>query len=96
MQGGQRIIFNIGGQQQGQVADPNNNPDYLYNTLILEMANNWPWVRWLMDRFRNQDLKEVDVFEKDWLSFISGNNIDIEKYGEDSDQFIKEWFKNKE
>ena len=96
MQGGQRIIFNIGGLQQEQANNPNSDPDYLYNTLVFEIANNWPWVRWLMDRFRNEDLKQVDMMEKEWFSFISENQIDVEKYGKDSDQFIEDWFKNKE
>jgi len=93
----QQIFFgNFGGPQQEQVKSSSEDLDYLYNTLILEIANNWPWVRWLMDRFRNNDLKEEDILERNWLSFISENNIDVEKYGKDSDQFIKDWFKNRE
>jgi hypothetical protein len=93
----QRIVFgNMGGPRQEEILGPCDDPDYLHNTLILEMSNNWPWVRWLMDRRDHGDLKRVDPLEKDWLTFIEGNNIDVEKYGKDSDQFLNEWFKNKE
>lgn len=64
---------------------------YLKNCLVLEIANNWPFVRWLMDRHRNQELKSVDLMEKDWFNFIINNNINVEKYGSNSDQFINEY-----
>jgi len=69
---------------------------YLYNCLVLEIANNWPWVRWLMYRHREKILKKVDPLEKDWFNFIISNNIDIEKYEKNSDLFIKDYFKNYE
>lgn len=93
----QRIVFgNINMPPQDQVLGPNDDPDYLHNTLVFELAANWPWVRWMMDRFRNKELNQVDMMERDWLNFILQNDIDVEKYGKDSDQFIDDWFKNKE
>ena len=64
---------------------------YNRNYLVLEIANNWPFVRWLMDRHRNQELKSVDLMEKDWFNFIINNNINVEKYGSNSDEFINEY-----
>ena len=98
MQTHQRIVFgNMAGMPgQEKIKNACDDPDYIHNTLIFEMAANWPWVRWLMDRFNRQEIKEVDMLERDWLNFILQNKIDVEKYGKDSDQFIEEWFKNKE
>jgi hypothetical protein len=64
---------------------------YLKNCLVLEIANNWPFVRWMMDRFRNEELKQVDPLEEAWFNFIFSNHIDIEKYEKNSDQFINEY-----
>jgi hypothetical protein len=96
MQRRQRIVFgNMGMPREEKIQGPSDDPVYLHNTLILEIANNWPWVRWMMDRARHQELKHVDPMERDWLNFILQNHIDVEKYGKDSDQFVEEWFKNK-
>ena len=69
------------------------NSTYMHNSLILEMANNWPWVRWMMDRHKHDELKKVDPLEKDWLKFIQDNKIDVEKYGKDEEKFIEEYYK---
>jgi hypothetical protein len=64
---------------------------HLKNCLVLEIANNWPHVRWMMDRYRHEELKQVDPLERDWFNFIISNNIDVEKYEKNSDQFINEY-----
>ena len=64
---------------------------YLKNCLVLEIANNWSHIRWMMDRYRHEELKQVDPLEKDWFNFIMSNNIDIEKYEKNSEQFINEY-----
>lgn len=97
MQGRQRIVFGTMGMPRGEkISGPSDDPTYLHNTLVFEIVNNWPWVRWLMDRVSHQEVKQVDPMERDWLNFILQNHIDVEKYGKDSDQFLNEWFKNKE
>lgn len=97
MQRRQRIVFgNMGMPREEKIPGPSDDPIYLHNTLVFEIVNNWPWVRWLMDRVNHQEVKQVDPMERDWLNFILENHIDVEKYGKDSDQFINEWFKNKE
>lgn len=64
---------------------------HLKNCLVLEIGNNWPYVRWMMDRYRNGELKQVDPMERDWFNFIIQNTVDVEKYGKNSDEFIREY-----
>ena len=87
----QHVFFQEFGipQRDNQKIDP----VYSRNTMVLEISNNWPFARWMMDKYRNGDLKKVDNIERDWLHFIINNNIDVEKYGKDSDNFINEHFK---
>ena len=88
----QKHVFfqNIGQPQQQETPQ---DPTYLHNCLILEMLNNWPWVRWMMDRHRHDELKRVDPLEKDWLKFIVDNKVDVEKYGKDGEKFVDEYYK---
>ena len=81
------------GIHQPQQQEAKQNPKYLHNCMVLEIATNWPEVRWIMDRFRNQELKEVDPLERDWLNFILNNKVDVEKYGKDEEKFIAKYFK---
>jgi hypothetical protein len=90
----QRIIFgNIGGHTQKKVPGPCDDPTYLHNTLILEIASNWIYVVRLMHRFNNKTIKTVDNLERDWITFMMENHVDVNKYGEDSSQFINDWLK---
>jgi len=84
------VFFQQFGNNRPEIIE---NPTYLYNTMILEISNNWPWVRWLMYRYREKILKEVDILERDWLDFIIKNNIDVEKYEKDSSKFIEDFLK---
>lgn len=77
-------------QGQGQEITPEQSK-YFRNSLILEIYNNWPFVRWMMDLYRSQELKTVDPLEKDWINFIISNNIDVEKFGKDSELFLNEY-----
>jgi hypothetical protein len=81
--------FGIPGQQPEQLAPEQ--VKYNTNCLIFEISNNWPYVRWMMDRYRHQELKQVDPMEKDWLDFIISKNIDVEKYEKNSSEFINEY-----
>ncbi len=96
MQRRQRVVFgNMDMSQQEEILGFCDDPTYLHNTMVFEMAANWPWVRWLMDRFNHQEIKEVDMMERDWLNFVLQNAVNVEKYGKDSDQFVEDWFQNK-
>lgn len=88
----QRITFEMPRSQGEQKPQ---DPDYLYNTMIFEIYANWEFVLELMTKFQNGSLKQVDKMERDWLNFIMQNKIEIHKYGEDSDTFVEENFKNK-
>ena len=64
---------------------------HLRNVLVLELSNNWPFVRCLMDKYRNGLLKEVDPLERDWFNFIISNHVDVEKYGKNFEDFVQEY-----
>ena len=75
------------GAQNGQMGPQI--PEYiLHNEAVLEIANNWPFARWMMDRYRNGELKQVDQIEQLWLNFIVQNNINIESY-KNNEEFLK-------
>ena len=98
MQRRQRIVFGNmpGGPQQEQIKGPNDDPIYLYNTMIFEIGANWPFVQELMKKFRTRELKEVDPLEHEWLNFLINEKIELHIY-EDKDQFVDACFKeNKE
>lgn len=85
----QHIFFrNLGGTQIKQ------DKTYLYNCMILEIATNWNFVQELMNKYKDEELEQVDQLEKGWFDFILQNNIDIEKL-EDPDKFIENYFKIK-
>jgi hypothetical protein len=87
------VFFQEFGISPQQGMDIPLNPTFQHNLMVLEIANNWPFVGWLMDRFRNRELQQVDPLEKDWLDFLSSNQINIENYGKDSDKFIEDFLK---
>ncbi len=90
----QRVVFgNMGGQHQEKIQGPNDDPTYLFNTMVFEIGSNWSYVIDLMERFKSGDLKQVDVLERDWLNFIMTNKLNDKIQGDDSDKFVEEVFK---
>ncbi len=89
----QEQFFEKAPQEMGVPPYPINFPNYMWNTIILEIYNNWPHARWLMYRYQEQQLKQVDPVEKDWIDFILQNNIQILKYEKDNEKFLKDYFK---
>jgi hypothetical protein len=69
-------------------------PVYLHNCMILEMATNWSFIIELINKHKNNQLKEVDAAERDWFNFITSNNVNVEKYNEDPELFVVENLKN--
>jgi hypothetical protein len=55
---------------------------------MLEMANNWPFVRCMMFKHRENRLPHVDEMEHGWLDFILSNNMDIESF-KNSEEFLE-------
>jgi len=86
-------FFEEGQGPQGPPPYPFNFPNYTWNTIVLEIANNWAFARWLVYRHNEKMLKQVDPLEKMWLEFLLNNNIDILQYEKDSDKFITDNFK---
>ena len=78
----QNIIIN---QQEPQQQDP---PYLQHNLVMLEIVNNWPFVRWLMDRYRHGEVKQVDPMEQLWLGYFVNNNLDIEIY-KNEEEFLR-------
>lgn len=64
-----------------------------HNLMVFEISNNWPSVKWLICRIKENWIDKIDVVENDWLNFIKTNNIDIETY-ENSDDFINKHLKS--
>ena len=80
------------------VIDPTPPPypqDYLFNGMILEIANNFPFVRWLMYRHQEGQLQNVKgVLENDWFKFLLQTGIKVLNYNKDEqERFIKENYK---
>ena len=80
------------------VIDPTMPPypeDYLFNGMILEIANNFPFVRWLMFRHQEGHLREVKgILENDWFKFLLQKNIKVLDYeNNEEERFIKENYK---
>lgn len=86
----QHIFYNLIQNSEGQLAERS---IYSYNCILFEIAANWSWIRWMMHKYKKNELREVDKFERGWLNFILQNNINIERYEKDSDKFLDEYFK---
>ena len=66
---------------QGNTPEALKTPEYiLHNEAVLEILNNWPFVCWLMDRYRHGEIKQIDPMEQLWYNFITSKNIDITIY----------------
>jgi len=88
----QQVIFEqFFGNQQNNVQEQHINPSLQNNLLVLEIVNNWPFVRCLMLKHQEGRLQQVDVVEHDWILFILNNQIDIESFTKDS--FLEKYFK---
>jgi len=86
------IFFqNIGNRQQVSISEEEKK--YIYNSTILELANNWQNIQELMNKYRNRQISHVTVVEKEWIDFLVSNNINTEKI-ENCDVFIEKYFKN--
>jgi hypothetical protein len=73
--------------QPQEVMVDSNTPELRHNLLVLEMYNNWPFVRCLMLKHRENRLKQIDAMENEWLNYILQNNIDVEAH-KDKEEFL--------
>jgi hypothetical protein len=67
--------------------------NYLYNSVILDIYNNWDVLNDLMFRYINGLLKKISQWDKEMLEFIQKNNIRMENY-EDKDIFLENNLRN--
>ena len=65
---------------QGPQTQSNTTPELDHNLMVLEIGNNWNFVRWLMYRIKENMVKEVDQMETAWHQFITTNQINIDSY----------------
>lgn len=64
-------------------------PEYITrNEIVLEIVNNWPLVKSMMNKFNEGKLKQVDQMEQLWFTFITKNNINVNLY-ENNEDFLK-------
>lgn len=69
----------FGPQQSAQTQQQT--PEYIvYNEIVLEIINNWEFVKDLIQRHISGKLKQVDQLEQTWFNFLNANKIDIRLY----------------
>ena len=89
-----QFFSGFGNPFQQQAPQGDSNQDYLHNTLVLEIENNFPFAQWLMYRYVHGHLKQVDPVEKNWIDFLLGNNINILEYKKgEGKKFTERYFK---
>lgn len=77
----QHQFFQQQGFAQPQAQTQNHqSPELQFNTMVMEIYNNWPFARWLMDQRAHGELSKVHPMENEWITFLTQNNIDIEYY----------------
>ena len=68
-------------------------PEYIINNeAVLEIINNWEFVKNLMERYKTGKLQNVDQWEHTWYTFIVSKNIDITAY-KNEEEFLKTFWK---
>jgi|AntAceMinimDraft_10_1070366.scaffolds.fasta_scaffold14709_3 hypothetical protein len=85
----QHVFFQNIGRKQATLKQ---NSTYLHNSTILEIVNNWFYIKQMMHKYKEEKLHEVDILEKEWFDFILQNDINIEKY-EKVDKFMDDYLK---
>jgi len=78
------------GPQPGQAEMPR--PEYIiHNEYILEIVNNWDYVKDLMKRYTEGKLQQIDNLEQTWLTFLTQKNIDVAIYTNEQEFFQAFW-----
>ena len=75
----QHFFQSFFGPQPGQIQQQI--PEYIiHNESVLEIINNWEFVKNLIKRYKAGQLQNVDQWEHMWYNFIITKNIDINLY----------------
>ena len=75
-------------QEMVQHQGTNMTPELRHNEIAMEIYANWEFVIKLVERAQAQEKIEVDAMERDWLTFINQNKVDIKSY-ENNEDFIE-------
>jgi hypothetical protein len=84
----QQFIFN----RPNNDNNINTTNELKHNLMVMEITNNWPFVRWLIYRIEENMVDKIDTVENDWLNFIRQHNINIESY-ENAEVFMEKHLK---
>lgn len=64
-----------------QQEQPQQQPAYMFNNdVVHEIANNWDYVKALLQKHKEGKLTQVDEMEQVWFNYIFGNNINFESF----------------
>ena len=83
----QQQFFRGFGQPQRQVQNTIS-PELAHNTMVLEIVNNWEFVKELFNKIQKGDVDLVQQMEGEWINFFSGNKLDINSF-KDEDDFME-------
>jgi len=75
-------------QQEMVNQGTNMTPELRHNEIAMEIYANWEFVNELVERAKDQQEINVDAMERDWLTFINQNKVDIKSY-ETNEDFIE-------
>ena len=85
--------------QQVQQQTQNTTPELQNNEIVLEIINNWEYVRELFFKMMSGELKAVDQIETTWVSFINSKMIDMKNYKtpeEFEEKYMQSFAENKD
>ena len=85
-------FFQFNGVQQPQQQIATTTPQLQNNETVLEICNNWEFVKELFYKMMSGELKEVGPMETTWISYINSNGIDIRNY-KDAEDFEEKHIK---
>jgi hypothetical protein len=68
----------FGGQPQQERIDTTQ--ELQNNLMVLEICNNWEFVREMFFKMMTEGLNGVDVLETSWVAYINSNGIDMRNY----------------
>jgi len=83
----QQVFFNQQGPQEMMFS-----PNYMYNTMLMEIASNFEGIIELMTEITKGKKQQVTQLENEWANFLLSNNINILEFGNE-ESFLEMYFK---
>ena len=83
----QQVFFNQQGPQEISFSQ-----NYIYNTMLLEIASNFEGIIELMTEITSQKKQQVTVLENEWANFLFSNKINILEF-QNEDDFVEMYYK---